>query len=365
VVSVSVSGGPNNNALNVLYTSVTVCLPGTSDCQTIDNIQVDTGSYGLRILAPVLTLTFPVVTLTNGSKLVECTSFVDGYSWGPVALADIKISGESASSVPVQIIGDSRYPTVPSDCVNSTPQPNAEDTVASFGANGILGIGPFAGDCGICTDSVPEPIVYYACSTESDCTGTTVPQTSQVPNPVPLFATDNNGTLITLPSAPSAGTTTLSGSLIFGIDTESNNASGTETVVPIATSGMYEGYITVLFNGTTYAESSIDSGSNGDYFSDSSLATCMDSGLSEFYCPSSTTSLSGEMQLASGTAAVDFIVASAAQINATYFVYPGLAGSNSSAESFDWGLPFFFGRRVATAIDGYTTSAGSGPYIGY
>jgi len=212
---------------------------------------------------------------------------------------------------------------------------------------------------------VPEPIVYYACSTESDCTGTTVPQTSQVPNPVPLFATDNNGTLITLPSAPSAGTTTLSGSLIFGIDTESNNASGTETVVPIATSGMYEGYITVLFNGTTYAESSIDSGSNGDYFTDSSLATCTDSGLSEFYCPSSTTSLSGEMQLASGTAAVDFIVASAAQINATYFVYPGLAGSNSSAESFDWGLPFFFGRRVATAIDGYTTSAGSGPYIGY
>jgi len=365
VVSVSVSGGPNKNALNVLYTTVTVCLPGTSDCQTIDNIQVDTGSYGLRILAQVLTLTFPVVTLGNGSKLVECTSFVDGYSWGPVTLADVKISGESASSVPVQIIGDPRYPTVPMDCVDSTPQPNAEDTVASFGANGLLGIGPFAGDCGSCTDSVPEPIVYYACSTESDCTGTTVPQTSQVPNPVTLFATDNNGTLIVLPSAPNAGTTTLSGSLIFGIDTESNNASGTETVVPVATTGMYPGFITVVFNGTTNPESSIDSGSNGDFFSDSSLATCTESGLSEFYCPSSTTSLSGEMQLASGTAAVDFIVASAAQINATYFVYPGLAGSNSSAESFDWGLPFFFGRRVATAIDGYTTSAGSGPYIGY
>jgi hypothetical protein len=304
------------------------------------------------------------VTLSNGSKLVECTSFVDGYSWGPVTLADVKISGETASSVPVQIIGDSRYPTVPSDCVNST-LPNAEDTVASFGANGLLGIGPFAVDCPTCTDSVTEPIVYYACSTESDCTGTIVPQTGQVTNPVTLFATDNNGTVITLPSAPSAGTTTLSGSLIFGIDTESNNASGTETVVPIATTGMYAGYITVIFNDTTYPESFIDSGSNGDFFSDSSLAACTESGFSEFYCPSSTTSLSAEMQLASGTGTVNFIVASAEQINSAYFVYPGFAGTNPTAQSFDWGLPFFYGRRVATAIDGYTTSAGSGPYIAY
>jgi hypothetical protein len=363
VVSVSVSGGPAHNALNVLYTTVTVCLPGTSDCQTIDNIQVDTGSYGLRILAPVLTLTFSPVTLGNGSKLVECTSFLDGYSWGPVTLADVKISDESASSVPVQIIGDSRYPTVPMDCVNST-LPNAEDTVASFGANGLLGIGTSASDCPTCTDSVPELIVYYACSTESDCTGTTVPQTSLVTNPVTLFATDNNGTIITLPSAPSAGTTTLSGSLIFGIDTESNNASGTETVVPIATTGMYAGYISVIFNGTTYPESFIDSGSNGDFFADSSLPTCTSSGFSGDYCPSSTTSLSGEMQLSSGTSTVDFIVANAEQINASYFVYPGFAGTNSPG-MFDWGLPFFFGRRVATAIDGYTTSAGSGPYIAY
>jgi hypothetical protein len=364
VVSVTVSGGPGDNALNVLYTTVTVCLPGTSNCQTIDNIQVDTGSYGLRILAPVLTLTFPVVTLGNGAALVECTSFVDGYSWGPVTLADVKVSGESATSVPVQIIGDSRYPTVPTDCSSSAPM--AENTVATFGANGIIGIGPFPGDCGeYCTGSVPQPAIYYACSTESNCTGSTVPEASQVPNPVTLFATDNNGSIITLPSAPSAGTTTLTGSLIFGIDTESNNASGTETVVPIATSGNYAGYFTTDFNNTTLPESFIDSGSNAYFFTDTSLSQCTQSGFSGFYCPPSTTSLSGEMQLASGTSTVDFDVASAEQINATYFVYPGLGGTNSQPNSFDWGLPFFFGRRVATAIDGYTTSAGSGPYIAY
>ncbi len=35
---------------NMLQTSVTICVPGTNTCQTIDNIQVDTGSQGLRIL---------------------------------------------------------------------------------------------------------------------------------------------------------------------------------------------------------------------------------------------------------------------------------------------------------------------------
>jgi hypothetical protein len=360
VVDVAVTGGPNSNNVNVLYTTVMVCLPGTSTCQTIDNIQVDTGSYGLRILAPVLTLTFPVATLSNGSALVECTSFVDGYSWGPVTLADVKVSGETASSVPVQIIGDSRYPTVPTDCSNSAPTP--EDTVATFGANGIIGIGPFAQDCGdYCASNVPEPIVYYACTTESNCEGTTVAVTDQVPNPVTLFATDNNGTIITLPSVATAGAATVSGSLIFGIDTESNNASGTETVVPIDTSG----YLTTIFSGNTLTESFIDSGSNGYFFADSSLSTCTQSGFTDFYCPASTTSLSGEMQLASGTSTVDYEIGSAEQIEASFYAFPGLGGTNPTAGSFDWGLPFFYGRRVAIAIQGYATSVGTGPYIAF
>ena len=55
-LAVTVSGGPSGNAVNTLYTTVTICVPGTTTCQTIDNIQVDTGSFGLRVLASVLTL---------------------------------------------------------------------------------------------------------------------------------------------------------------------------------------------------------------------------------------------------------------------------------------------------------------------
>ena len=132
VVSVVVDGGPtaaSSPNRNTLYTTVTVCVPGsTTQCQTIDHIQVDTGSYGLRILAPVLTLALPIAVASNGNSLLECTQFVDGYSWGPVATADVQVSGETASSVPVQVIGDPSYSAVPDACASTG---TAEDTVAS------------------------------------------------------------------------------------------------------------------------------------------------------------------------------------------------------------------------------------------
>jgi hypothetical protein len=33
--------------------------------------------------------------------------------------------------------------------------------------------------------------------------------------------------------------------------------------------------------------------------------------------------------------------------------------------SLDFGLPFYFGRRVATAIEGDTTAVGTGPYFAF
>jgi len=368
VVSVSVSAGPaglSSPAINTLYTTVTVCVPGTSTCQTIDNIQVDTGSYGLRILAPALTLSLAVAKTSAGSALVECTEFVDGYSWGPLAVVDVQISGETANSVPVQLIGDSRYPTVPDDCASVTP--NSENTVASFGANGIIGIGPFAQDCGsVCASSIPEPAIYYACSTSVSCTGTTLATASQVQNPVTLFATDNNGTIISLPSVADTGAGDVVGSLIFGVGTQSNNSLGTVTVVPITTSGVNVGFLTTVFDGTTLDSSFIDSGSNALYFNDSNVTPCTETGFTAFYCPASAETLSGAFELAdSSTVSENFVVVSAETVTTSMTAFPGLAGTNPAPQSFDWGLPFFFGRKVATVIQGYTTSDGTGPYIAF
>jgi hypothetical protein len=366
VASVIVDGGPtaSSPSINTLFTSVTLCVPGsTTQCQTIDHIQVDTGSYGLRVLAPVLALSLPLTKASDGSALVECTQFVDGYSWGPVALADVQVSGETAASVPIQVIGDTNFVTVPNDC--SSPNPNAEDTVATFGANGILGIGVFEQDCAGC-DSNAANGFYYSCPQTGDCLGTTVPIADQVANPVPLFATDNNGTIIDLPSVAAPGEATMTGSLIFGIDTRTNNASGTQSVLTVDGNGNF----TIVFNGQTFNASFIDSGTNGIFFSDSALPTCTESSFSGFYCPSSTQNFSATLTGLNAVSVTEaFSVENAENVasgNPTYTVLPALGGTYSnSADTFDWGLPFYYGRRVATAIENHTTAVNTGPYIAF
>ncbi|HEY2465061.1 MAG TPA: DUF3443 domain-containing protein [Steroidobacteraceae bacterium] len=365
--SVIVDAGPSNISVNTLFVSVTVCVPGsTTSCQTIDHIQVDTGSYGLRILAPVLTLTLPVVTLANGNSLAECTQFVDGFSWGPVATADVQIAGETAHSVPVQVIGDSRFTNIPANC--SGTGGTEEDTVSAFGANGILGIGPFELDCGDC-DSVTHGL-YYACATS--CTDTTVPANQQVPNPVTHFAADNNGTIIVLPSVAAGGASNVTGSLIFGVDTQSNNASGTQTVLTV--NGNAE--LLMTFNGQTLANSFIDSGSNGIYFNDSSIVTCTappndpTSQIVNFYCPASTLDLQLSIQGMNGVMANNLTFAvgnTETMLNSNFDAYPQLAGivPPGNAGTFDYGLPFFYGKRVAVVVEGAMTTVGTGPYIAF
>jgi hypothetical protein len=159
----------------------------------------------------------------------------------------------------------------------------------------------------------------------------------------------------------------VSGSLIFGIDTESNNASGTQTVLTLDPS---TGYFTTAYNGTTLGDSFIDSGTNGIFFNDSSIAACTNSDFTGFYCPATTLNLSatltGENDIST---TVDFSIANAQTLatnNPTFAAFSTLGGSYpSSPTTFDWGLPFFYGRRVATAIQGYTTSVATGPYVAF
>jgi hypothetical protein len=308
-------------------------------------------------------LSLPVSSAANGDSLIECTQFVDGYSWGPVALADVQISGETAKSVSVQIIGDSRFATVPADCSSIGP---AEDTVAAFGANGILGIGVFAQDCGSgCATTVANGN-YYDCSS-TQCQQATAAVSSQVVNPVTLFTTDNNGVIIELSSVPLQGAATVAGTLTFGIDTESNNKSGSQTVLALDPSS---GYVTTVFNGQSLAQSFFDTGSNGIYFNDTGLASCTNSNVADFYCPASTQSLSAVVQGQTGTSAtIDFSVADAQTLGAnepSFVAFPDLAGTYpGTTPSFDWGLPFYFGRTVYTAFENTATSVGTGPYVAF
>ncbi len=365
VAAITVNGGLPGNYDDAAFTSVTLCVPGTSTCQTIDNLLVDTGSPGLRIVSGALTqITLPQQKTAGGNPVVECLPFVASYTWGPVETADVQIAGEKASSVPIQVLSDTDYST-PTACANSGSN-NPADTVNSLLANGILGVGLLAQDCGPSAECVTTGSagLYYQCPSQ-DCatTGTLTGQALalQVTNPVALFATDNNGVIVELPPV-SGSEATVSGSLVFGIGTQSNNGLGGATIY----TPDQNGNLTTTFNSQAYPDSFIDSGSNGYFFLDSSVPgvppTCTDD--SSFYCPNGTTPLSATNQGNNGASGkVSFSIGNADNFNPGDAVLGDLGGP--APGYFDWGLPFFFGRNVFVAIDGASTPAVPGPYWAY
>jgi hypothetical protein len=365
------SGPPGvTGIVNIPYTTVTVCVPGTTNCQTIDHVEVDTGSSGLRLIQGVLTLSLPQSSDSNGNPLDECLVFLDGYVWGPVVTANVTVGGESASNVPTQImIPSSGSPAVPSSCSNQTTGGNDADSVSTFGANGLIGVGLFQQDCGLgCTTLNPTPPPFYYACNSSGCNPTYATLTQQLPNPVIDFPVDNNGVLIELPSVPDDGSPSVPGSLIFGIGTQSNNQLGSVQIYNVPDSGNNAGSFTTVFNGTSYPDSFIDSGSNGLFFLDSSVPgvppTCTDQ--TDWYCPTSPDSLSAGNQGTNMTApvTVNFTIDNFDTLsNSGNFAFSTSGGPQTG--SFDWGLSFFFGRNLFTAIDTMSTPGGPGPYWAY
>jgi hypothetical protein len=250
----------NRIAVNTLYATVTLCTPGsTTACQQIDHVQVDTGSVGLMIMAEVLNgmaapqaLSDPV----SGNQLRECVQFADGYTWGSMVLADVQIAGRTLARLPVHLIGDSAAGAAPASCVSGP----AESTVATFGANGVLGIQNFLNDCPACVTTA-VPAAYYICP-NNVCIATKVALADQVQNPVAAFASDNNGVVISLPAVTAPGAVSVSGTIYFGIGTQSNNGLGAAQLLTLDGFGQ----LLTTYGGVTTGGSVIDSGSNGYFF---------------------------------------------------------------------------------------------------
>jgi hypothetical protein len=364
---------------NGLFTSVTVCVPGTTTCQTLDYILVDTGSEGLRILSSAgggeLSLTLPQENDAEGRPLAECSGFLDGFTWGSVRMADVTMGDEEARSVPIQVIGDPGFSDVPKSC-SDTGSP--EDTVQTLFANGILGVGPFPQDCGtLCSGpfmagDMGNPGIYYSCPS-SGCQATAVPVASQVQNPVSMLPTDNNGVVVELPSVSAGGALEVTGTLLFGIGTQANNDLGSATVLPIDPGSLT---FTTQYRGQSYPFSFIDSGSNALYVLDSNAlgipvcaSTKADPNASDFYCPPKAESLTAtNLGINGATRAASFSVASLDALTSSDSAFDDLAGPSGTTlanEYFDWGLPFFFGRTVFTAIEGSSAPGGQTPYFAY
>jgi hypothetical protein len=372
---------------NFAYVTVTVCAPGSAtNCQTIDHVQIDTGSVGLRILAPVLNASLlsalPLETDTQGNGVGECFGFVDSYTFGSVRQADVSVGGEKVSGMPFQAVADTgQFATVPSLCSSGA---GAElNSVNVAGANGILGIGLTPTDCGssCAVSGGYSAAIYYDCPA-SGCAGIIARSSSasapfqQLPNLAAALGVDNNGVIVSLPAAAAGGQTSLTGTLYFGIGTETNNALGSATVLPTTTdsSRFGTGFVTANFNGQNLNQSYIDSGTSLYLFSDSAITACTGS-YAGYYCPAATETLSLTLQGQNTTSeAVSIQVANAqALLSTTFAALPGLAGNPNTFSggltgynhTFALGLPFFFGRNIYFGIEGASAGSVSGPFFAF
>jgi hypothetical protein len=358
VVPVTVDNGPagSTGQFNAPYVSVTVCRPGTTVCQTIDHVLLDTGSYGLRLVAPLDTgLALPAVTSATGAPVGECGQFASGYTWGAVVQADVKLAGATAPAQSVQVIGQAPggVSAVPTSCSGVGSSMN---TVAAMGANGILGVGLLKEDCGIGCATGIVSATYYACA-GGTCTPSALALAKQVANPVAGLATDNNGIVVSLPAVGTGGATSLSGSLILGIGTRANNALGGATRYAASANG----YLTTVYKGTALSASFIDSGSNGVFFNDASLPACSLS--TDFYCPANPLTLNATVMAYDGSASGSVAFTLENIDSMPNAVIAGRVGGkydskHNSGNAFDWGLPFFFGRKVYIGLE----TDPNGPY---
>jgi hypothetical protein len=187
-----------------------------------------------------------------------------------------------------------------------------------------------------------------------------VPVLQQVDHPAIFFAADNNGAIVQLP--PLVGVAaTLTGSLTFGINTQFNNGLGNATVFTVNSNDYFTTNLTTT--GQSLTSSFIDSGSTGFFFPDGNIPTCS-APASMYFCPAALTSISAtSIGMNSAEDTINFSVDNAESLFAQYpsdGALSMLGGQNgtgtcqagSGACSFDWGMPFFYGRSVYAAING-------------
>jgi len=344
VMAVAVNAGPYGGSVDQVFTSLTLCPPASGACQTIPGILLDTGSFGLRLFSQVVSVPLPAQTAAGG-EVGECAAFAGGsVAWGPVVSASITMGTEPGVTVPVQIMAASSFAPAPSNCADmgrlfSTPQ--------SARFNGILGVGLFPTDHGAG--------LYYSCNA-GNCTPFADTPAQDLVNPVAALPVDNNGLIVELPAVGAMGAASAAGAIVFGIGTAPNNALGSATVFTANSVGNF----TTVFNGRALASSFIDSGSDGLFFADSSIPACGGGGA--FFCPGATLALSAQNLGSNGaTGTVNFQIANASKLFATgNTAFDNLGGAFRPA-SFDWGVPFFFGRDVYIGLQ----TPGSPPFWAY
>ena len=391
---------------NMLFADVTVCSPGgvrtdPTQCVTIDHVLVDTGSVGLRIIASKVSALHLTPISSAGQDVWQCYPFVIGGLWGRNVGADVWLGQQVTTQPPVaiQLIDDQSVMSPPDDCRTVTDATidlsNILASAGDLGANGILGIGSTTLDCGFyCeqgsyhvtrSDPPGSSNLYFACAVgetnSARCSLTPVPAAFQVFNPVAaLSAGFNNGVVLKMPAIPAnnPGAQTAMGELILGIDV-ANMPMNAQKVYLGVLDTVSDSYLSIktFFNGHSFANSYLDTGTNGMFFYDASMQPCDNltpatalTKLFYWYCPATTMAglradLSDGDPSANPAVAVPFQIANYARLSLTEnTAFSDLAGAVNGygplntplntyvadTKTFAWGMPFFYGKQVYLSI---------------
>lgn len=371
VATVTIDSGPAaaSGQLNHAYVTVKVCTPGATTCASIDHVLLDTGSTGLRLVGSVLaaaSVTLPKESDSQGQTVEECMTFAGGQTWGPVVTADVYLAGEKAAKAPLQLMDDTNSGApAPATCGANGALMN---DVAGFGANGILGVGVFAEDCGQGCVAAATPLpVYYGCTAAGACAAENAALASQVANVVALFAADNNGIIVNLPNLANAnGDATVQGELIFGLGTQSDNMlPASLTVLGADSSGNFH----VNYNGSaTVLPGLIDSGTDAYAFNDSSIAVCSSGAYIGYYCPAvaplAASAVNTGLGSNTGSGTVNFAISDPTTFVVGASAFAGL-GNGAGSTYFVWGIPFFYGRQIYLGIEQRSSGNLTGPFYAY
>ncbi len=339
---------------NRLFVDVTVCLPGSAtQCATIDHVVVDTGSIGLRLFdsAAIDALGLPTAAV-GGADVWSCQQFAATESWGSLKLADIRLGGEVAPSMSLQLMNDPAMP-VPAACSGI----GLLNTAQNYKAKGILGLK----NSGI---GIQQGGLTWSLCSGSGCRAASAAEVAAIPNitnPVASFGADANGMAIQLPLVPANGATSIAGTMTFGIGTQADNALGSATVLRT------DGYtVRTLWQGTSYT-SVLDSGTALNSLPAAPMLFCAGAIT---YCPTSTQAFSAVLVGVDGSrSAVTFDVANYNELFAQATEPRALDDVAMQMDFPDapviWGLPFFFGRTVYIAYSGAPTPVGPGPFVAF
>ncbi|WP_459906449.1 DUF3443 family protein [Caballeronia sp. HLA56] len=328
-----------NYDINRALISVTVCVPGTSMCETVNNVMVDTGSVGLRLQRSALKHPelFSAMAGPDAHALAECYRFVSSAAWGVVTRADVRLAAIQASSVPIQIVDEA------SASYGDHPRPDSCSKGSKPTSNGTLGIAPVSlNDCkDPCFISLRTPR-YYECTTEG-CTPIAKPVAAnfRVVHPIAALPSDNNGYVLNVQAVPESGASATPGTLTLGIATRSNNALDVTDVIDLAPDGTF----TTVWNGQSYSASYFDTGTEEYYFATppAGVHAC-----GAHWCAAPEAALSATLKGQTTEATAKFRVGdSTSLINSGKGAFRNIAiVANKDSRAFVWGMPFFIGRKV-------------------